>query len=187
MINKQSNFKKLPNKLTLDIKSLNKMSENLIIRNIQPKDNSLIAKVIRTALEEYGEAKPGTVYTDPTTDELYEAFAAAPKSGYFIAELEGNVIGGCGIFPTKNLPKGYAELVKIYLKSEFRGKGIGKQLMDKSIAYAKEQGYTHLYLESFPSLKEAIILYEKIGFERVVKPLGDSGHFACDVWMVLAI
>lgn len=163
------------------------MKNNITIRSIQPKDNPFIAKIIRTALEEYDEAKPGTVYTDPTTDELYQTFSAAPKSGYFIAELEEKIIGGCGIYPTKNLPDGYAELVKIYLQSEYRGKGIGKQLMDKSIAYAKEQGYTHLYLESFPSLKEAIVLYEKIGFERVAEPLGDSGHFACDVWMVLAI
>src|SRR5690554_5520121 len=87
----------------------------------------------------------------------------------------------------KTYPKGYAELVKIYLKSEYRGKGIGKQLMDRSIVYAKAKGYTHLYLESFPSLKEAIVLYEKIGFERVESPLGDSGHFACDVWMMLTL
>lgn len=163
------------------------MKNQLIIRKIQPQDNPLIARIIRTALEEYGEAKPGTVYTDPTTDELYETFSTMPKSGYFIAEINGEVIGGSGIYPTKNLPEGYAELVKIYLKSEHRGKGIGKQLIDKSIASAKEQGYTHLYLESFPSLKEAIVLYEKIGFKRIEKPLGDSGHFACDVWMVFPV
>lgn len=163
------------------------MKNQLIIREIQPEDNPLIAKIIRTALEEYDEAKPGTVYTDPTTDKICETFSATPKSSYFIAELDNKVIGGCGIYPTKNLPKGYAELVKIYLKSEYRGKGIGKQLMDKSIIYAKSQGYTHLYIESFPSLKEAIHLYEKIGFEMLPEPLGDSGHFACDVWMVLAI
>lgn len=163
------------------------MKNNILIRPIQLKDNPFIAKIIRTALEEYDEAKPGTVYTDPTTDELFETFSSTPESGYFIAEFEGKIIGGCGIYPTKNLPEGYAELVKIYLKSEYRGKGIGKQLMDKSILYAKEQGYTHLYLESFPSLKEAIHLYEKIGFVRVPEPLGDSGHFACDVWMVLPL
>nr|WP_299206207.1 GNAT family N-acetyltransferase [uncultured Brumimicrobium sp.] len=93
------------------------MKNNILIRKIQPSDNPFIAKIIRTALEEYGEAKPGTVYTDPTTDELYKTFSSAPKSGYFIAELDGEVIGGSGIYPTKNLPKGYAELVKIYLKS----------------------------------------------------------------------
>ena len=163
------------------------MHKEITIRKIQVLDNPLIAKIIRTALEEYDEAKPGTVYTDPTTDNLYELFSDAPQSIYFIAELGGEVIGGCGIYPTLHLPPGYAELVKIYLKQEFRGMGIGRKLINQSVEYAKEIGHTHLYLESFPSLKEAIQLYEKIDFKKVSKPLGDSGHFACDVWMVKAL
>lgn len=160
------------------------MQKEITIRKIEAKDNPLISKIIKTALEEYGEAKPGTVYTDPTTDALFELFSEAPKSAYFIAELDGEILGGCGIYPTLNLPDGYAELVKIYLKKENRGTGIGRKLLEHSASYAKEIGYTHLYLESFPSLKEAIQLYVKMDFKTVAKPLGDSGHFACDVWMV---
>ena len=159
------------------------MKNNILYRKIKATDNPKIAKIIRTALEEYDEAKPGTVYTDSTTDALFELFST-PKSGYFIAELNGEILGGCGIFLTLNLPDGYAELVKIYLKKEFRGLGIGRELMNRSIEFAKETGYTHLYLESFPSLKEAIQLYQKMDFKTVSEPLGDSGHFACDVWMV---
>lgn len=159
------------------------MKEEIHYRKIQPTDNPEIAKIIRTALEEYDEAKPGTVYTDPTTDALFELFSI-PKSGYFIAELNGEILGGCGIFPTLNLPDGFAELVKIYLKKEYRGMGIGRELMNRSTDLARKSGYTHLYLESFPSLKEAIRLYQKMDFKKVLKPLGDSGHFACDVWMV---
>lgn len=159
------------------------MKKEIRYRKIQQTDNPKIAKIIRTALEEYDEAKPGTVYTDPTTDTLFELFST-PKSGYFVANLNGEILGGCGIFPTLNLPDGYAELVKIYLKKEFRGLGIGRELMNRSIDFAKETGYTHLYLESFPSLKEAIQLYQKMDFKTVSEPLGDSGHFACDVWMV---
>lgn len=160
------------------------MQKEIVIRKIELKDNAIIAKIIRTALEEYGEAKPGTVYTDPTTDKLFELFSAAPKSAYFIAKLDGEILGGCGIYPTLNLPDGYAELVKIYLKKEFRGTGIGQKLLAHSAAYAKEIGYSYLYLESFPSLKEAIQLYVKMDFKTIAKPLGNSGHFACDVWMV---
>lgn len=159
------------------------MKEKVVIRKIQPQDNPLIAKIIRTALEEYGEAQPGTVYTDPTTDHIYENFKTTAKSAYFIAEINGEVIGGSGIFPTKNLPDGYAELVKIYLKTEYRAKGIGRQLMNKSITFAAEKGYSHLYIESFPSLTEAIDLYKKVGFKMINKRMGDSGHFACNVWM----
>ncbi len=159
------------------------MKNNITIRPIEESDNTELAKVIRTSLEEYGENKPGTVYTDPTTDDLYSLFQT-PKSFYFIAEEDGRVVGGCGIYPTKGLPAGYGELVKLYLSKEYRGQGLGKLLMDKSIEASKERNYTHLYLESIPALNQAVYLYEKMGFEKIDIRIGDSGHFACDLWMV---
>lgn len=155
----------------------------MIYRPIKSTDNVEIAHVIRTVLEEYGVNKPGTVYTDPTTDKLFELFQKE-KSCYFIVENEGEIIGGCGIFPTEGLPEGCAELVKIYLHKDFRKLGIGKELMEKSITAAKEMGYTQLYLETLPELHNAIKLYRKIGFKKIDHPLGNSGHFACDLWMV---
>jgi putative acetyltransferase len=159
------------------------MNNNIIIRPIVQSDNVELAKVIRTSLEEYGENKPGTVYTDPTTDDLNALFQA-PKSCYFVAEDEGKIIGGCGIYPTKGLPKGYGELVKLYLEKGYRGIGLGKLLMEKSITEAKSMDYTHLYLESIPALNQAVHLYEKIGFKKIDQRMGDSGHFSCDLWMV---
>lgn len=158
----------------------------LQIRPIKPSDNPKIARVIRKALEEYGENKPGTVYTDPTTDDLFGLFQTA-DSCYFIAEADGKIIGGCGVFPTKGLPDGYGELVKLYLDSDFRGHGFGKRLMQKSIAYASETNYTHLYLESIPALNEAVHLYEKMGFQTIDHRLGASGHFSCNLWMKLKL
>lgn len=155
----------------------------MIIRPIQPKDNLVIAKVIRTALEEYGVNKPGTVYTDPTTDHLFELFQTK-KAAYFILQEGEAILGGCGIYPTKGLPKGCTELVKLYLAKEARGKGLGKALMQASIDFAKNQKYTSVYLESLPELNSAVQLYKKLGFKTLSNPLGDSGHFACDLWMV---
>jgi putative acetyltransferase len=155
-------------------------------RLIEPTDNVEIARVIRGALEEFGVNQPGTVYTDPTTDHLYELFRQE-KSIYWIAEDNAQIIGGCGIFPTEGLPEGYGELVKLYLHRDARGQGIGKELMLKSIQSAKEMGYTHLYLESLPELNQAVELYKKVGFQLLPNRMGDSGHFACDLWMVLEI
>ncbi len=155
-------------------------------RLIQPADNAEIARVIRGALEEFGVNQPGTVYTDPTTDDLYALFRAE-KSAYWIAEENGRIFGGCGIYPTAGLPNGYAELVKLYLRKEARGKGIGQELMLKSIDSSREMGYTHLYLESLPELNQAVDLYKKVGFKLLPNRLGYSGHFACDLWMELEI
>lgn len=153
------------------------------IRLIQKEDNLGLAKVIREVLTEYGVNKPGTVFTDPTTDALFELFQMK-DSAYFVVELNGEILGGCGVYPTKGLPKGCVELVKIYLHHSLRGQGVGKQLMQLSIDVARARGFTSIYLETMPELSNAIGLYEMMGFQKLNSSLGDSGHFACDLWML---
>ena len=160
------------------------MNPTIQIRPIEQKDNIDIAKVIRGALEEFGANKPGTVYFDPTTDALFELFNNTPGSYYYIATIDNNVVGGAGIFPTDNLPEGTCELVKLYLHKDARGTGLGKQLLNTAMQWAKENGYTKVYLESMPELSKAVTIYENVGFKRIHQPLGNSGHCGCDIWMV---
>ena len=156
------------------------------IRPFESRDNEALAKVIRTALAEFGANKPGTVYFDPTTDALFELFRT-PGSYYYVATIDEKVVGGCGIFPTENLPQGTCELVKLYVAKEARGTGLGKQLMEKSMSWAKENSYTQVYLESMPELKKAVSIYEKVGFHSLEHPMGNSGHDGCDIWMLKAL
>ncbi|HZY25480.1 MAG TPA: GNAT family N-acetyltransferase [Bacteroidales bacterium] len=155
----------------------------IIFRLIEEKDNKEIAELIRTVFREFNIHKPGTVYYDPTTDNLFELFRT-PGSEYWIAEEDGIIVGGCGVFATPGLPVGCAELVKFYLSADNRGKGTGWRLMEKTFESAKRLGYKKLYLESLPELKRAISLYEKAGFKFISGPMGNSGHFGCDIWMV---
>jgi len=159
------------------------MSSTVKIRNIELKDNEAIATVIRAALTEFGANKPGTVYYDSTTDHLFELFQT-PESIYFIAEIDGNIVGGSGIFPTEGLPLGTCELVKLYLDKSARGTGLGKKLLLQSMQWAKENGYSQVYLESMPELSKAVSIYEHVGFERLTQAMGNSGHDGCDIWML---
>jgi putative acetyltransferase len=156
---------------------------DITFRTIEEKDNKEIAELIRTVFREFNIQKPGTVYFDPTTDNLYELFRA-PGSEYWIAEENGIIAGGCGVYPTPGLPEGCAELVKFYLSSSQRGKGIGWQLMEKTFGSARRTGYKQLYLESLPELSKAISLYEKADFKFIPGPMGKSGHFGCNIWML---
>ena len=159
------------------------MEENVIIRKIKPNENAVLASIIRTSLAEFGANKPGTVYFDSTTDHLYEMFQE-PGSAYFVAEQNGQVLGGAGIYPSEGLPPQTCELVKMYLLSEARGKGLGKLLIAKSIDFARRLGYTQVYIETMPELRKAVSIYEKFGFEYLNGPLGNTGHFGCDIWML---
>ena len=155
----------------------------LTIRAITESDNIELAKIIRASLEEFDVPKIGTVYSDPTTDNLSALFQAK-GSAYFIAEEDGQLLGGCGIYPTDGLPEKHAELVKLYLSPASRGRGIAKHLLEQTYQVAKETGYTHLYLESFPQLESAVSLYLKNGFSHLDQAMGNSGHHACTIWML---
>jgi putative acetyltransferase len=156
---------------------------SLVIRAIEKNDNAVLAELIRKIFREYKIDRPGTVYTDPTTDHLFELFQIK-NSFYWVAVENEIILGGCGIYPTDGLPDGCVELVKFYLSPESRGKGIGKLILQVSINTAKSLNYKKMYLESFPELSEAVSLYKKSGFRRLSQPLGNSGHFACTIWMV---
>lgn len=156
------------------------------IRKIEESDDKELAMLIRLVFREFKIDKPGTVYTDPTTDHLFEVFRKK-GSEYWLAEEDGVLLGGCGIYPTDGLPEGCVELVKFYLSAEARGRGLGKLLMQKSIESAQHYGYNEVYLESFPELSTAIGIYEKAGFKKLDQALGNSGHFACNIWMLLIL
>ena len=111
------------------------------IRTITPKDNKMLAKIIRETLTEFKANKPGTVFYDESTDHLCDVFKI-DGSIYYVAETEGEILGGAGIYPTENLPEGVCELVKLYLTEKARGQGIGKLLMQKCIAAAIDFGYS---------------------------------------------
>ena len=159
------------------------MRKEFTLREIEPSDNKAIALIIRSVLAEFNANKPGTVYFDPTTDHLSTVFQIK-NSIYWIAIFEGEIVGGAGVYPTEALPEGCCELVKLYLSASARGKGLGKALIEQCFNSARKLGYTKMYLETMPELSTAVGLYEKLGFAYLKGPLGNSGHFGCDIWMV---
>ncbi|MCR8667677.1 GNAT family N-acetyltransferase [Aestuariibaculum sp. M13] len=154
----------------------------MIIRKIQPEDNPFLASIIKNTFDEHDAPKCGTVYSDPTTDDLFSLFDTE-KSILWVAEEKGEILGCCGIYPTDGLPEGYVELVKFYLAPSARGKGVGTKLMEQSIESAKALGYTNIYLESLPHFATAVKMYTKLGFQTLREPLGKSGHTSCNIWM----
>jgi putative acetyltransferase len=157
--------------------------EEIKIRTIEQKDNQALANLIRNTLKEFGANHPGTVYYDESTDHLCDTFQT-PGSIYFVAEINNKIIGGGGIYPTQGLPEDTCELVKMYIYPNVRGIGLGKLLIQKCLNYAMEAGYKNIYLETMPELQQALKTYQKFGFEYIDHPMGNSGHYGCDLWML---
>ena len=139
-------------------------------RQIESKDNKVIANIIRKNLEKYHLDIPGTAYYDPQLDSLSDYYYDSKDRIYFVALNELNqVVGGIGINRFEGIPD-CAEIQKLYLDDSIKGQGYGKSLMTIATNWAKEAGYKQLYLETHHNLKEAIGLNEKYYFNLISKP-----------------
>ena len=155
----------------------------MIIREIEKRDNAQIAQTIRAVLIELEVPKVGTAYADPHLDYLFETYDK-PKSVYFIVENNGKIIGGAGVSQLENGEAIICELQKMYFLPEARGLGLGTQMMEKCLQSAREFGFKKCYLETMPNMDDAQKLYQKVGFEYLCEPLGNTGHNSCPVWMI---
>ena len=155
-----------------------------IIRPIQPKDNVQVAKIIRSVLEDFNVPKVGTAYADVSLDCMFETYQK-PRAAYFVLEENGKLIGGGGITQLDNYEGNVCELQKMYFLDEARGRGLGTQMIDICLKKAKEFGYEKCYLETMSYMEAAQKLYKKYGFHYIDGAMGDTGHHACGVNMLL--
>ena len=85
-----------------------------------------------------------------------------------VAQLNDNVIGFASLAPTSNrkVYKGVAES-SIYVRNEYKGKGVGKLLMEEVIALSEMHGFWTLQAVIFPENTVSITLHEKVGFRKI--------------------
>lgn len=170
------------------------------IRPIEQRDNPRIAAIIREVLTEFGANRPGFAWQDPELDAMCESYSC-PGRAYYVVDIgsvvdKGSVVdgedvektsingivGGAGIAEFQCEKARCCELQKMYLISEAREQGTGASLIDLLLDEARLLGYKYCYLETLSSMHGARALYRKKGFELLDRPLGESGHSACDEW-----
>lgn len=93
---------------------------------------------------------------------------------------QGRMIGTAAFHLTA---EGDAEIGRMYLAANYRGKGLGAFLLKRLLEDAKRTGATRITLKTASVLKDAIHLYEKFGFKT--QPCKASGN--CDVLMTMAV
>ncbi|RED45897.1 GNAT family N-acetyltransferase [Seonamhaeicola aphaedonensis] len=157
--------------------------DTIVIREIQPQDNTQIEQVIRACFHEFNIPLIGTAYEDEETPKMYESYQN-DNDIYYVIDHNVEILGGAGIKPLKDFNRRICELQKMYFSPKVRGKGLGKNMFKTCLKAAKDLGYEQCYLESAPQLKAAIHIYESFGFKHLKGALGNTGHYNCGVWMI---
>lgn len=128
---------------------------------------------IGTLFREYAqvliEADP--FFEEYLADQSYEdefryldADYGLPEGRIYIAYCDGRLAGCIGLH---KMDEKNCEMKRLYIRPEFRGKKIGKILVEKIIGDARSIGYQHMLLETVSPLQSAVNMYQKFGFYQV--------------------
>jgi ribosomal protein S18 acetylase RimI-like enzyme len=90
----------------------------------------------------------------------------APPNGRLFLAVDDNDVMGC--VALRKIGDGVGEMKRLYVRPEFRGRGLGRALTEKLIAEAKQIGYARLRLDTLPGkMDQAIAMYRSFGFQEI--------------------
>ena len=158
----------------------------LAIRPIEARDDARMAQIIRTVMPEFGASGAGFAINDPEVDWMSRAYSQ-PRCAYWVVERDGVVEGGGGVAPLEGGDADTCELRKMYFLSSLRGLGAGAEVMRLALDAARTFGFRQCYLETLSGMDAAMRLYERTGFKRIDKPMGDTGHGGCNTFYLMEL
>lgn len=90
---------------------------------------------------------------------------APPEGRLLLATYQDQLAGCVALHP---LGPQVCEMKRLYLRPQFRGKGLGRALADQIIAEARQIGYESIRLDTVePRMKDAVAMYRKLGFQEI--------------------
>ncbi|MCX5962497.1 MAG: GNAT family N-acetyltransferase [Cyanobacteria bacterium] len=131
-----------------------------VVRSWQSGDRVSAAAVIETVLAEYGLGwEPEGADADVLkVEECYR------DGEFWVVELNGGVVGTAAYYPIDRAENA-VEIRKMYLLPIARGKGLGRFLLNALEAVMIQKGFAEIWIETASVLREAVILYERSGYE----------------------
>ena len=141
-------------------------AEHLRIRSAAAGDADAICRIYNQGIRD----RVATLETDERTPEERTQWLGArgPRHPVLVAEADGGVVGwaSLNVFNARRAYDHVADL-SLYVEREWRGRGVGRRLLDALVTRAIELGYHKLVLAAFPWNAAGMRAYERAGFREV--------------------
>jgi L-amino acid N-acyltransferase YncA len=141
------------------------MSE-ILIRFATKGDAEAVCTIYNQGIEE----RIATLETELRSPDERRRWMAARGARHpvLVAEQAGSVVGWASLnaFNPRAAYDHVADL-SVYVERSWRGKGVGRLLLDRLITFARQLGYHKVVLAAFPSNTAGMALYERVGFRTV--------------------
>jgi putative acetyltransferase len=143
------------------------------IRAATNHDAWRIRRLVFATLGEYG-LRPDPETTDADLTDIEASYLKSGGLFEVIEDAEGNLLGTVGLYP---LDGETCELRKMYFAPRLRGRGLGRQVLERTVTAARRLGFKRMTLETASVLEQAIKLYTRFGFRPY-----ESAHMSarCD-------
>ncbi|HHG1951067.1 TPA: GNAT family N-acetyltransferase [Klebsiella pneumoniae] len=155
---------------------------NFVIRPLLSADDATMANIIRNSFRENKiDHLEGVSLHDPNLNCLSKTYSQ-PGFTYWVAEINGVVVGGGGIAPLMGYD-GVCEMQKLFFTSEVKRMGLGRRMIAHILSESRKLGYKFCYLETLDELGDAVCLYKAFGFKNSDR-MGATGHTDCNICML---
>jgi ribosomal protein S18 acetylase RimI-like enzyme len=120
----------------------------------------------RRLFEEYAESLGVDLCFQHFNEELVTlpGSYARPRGRLLLASWNDAVAGCVALRPLEGRA---CEMKRLYVRPEYRARGVGRRLAERSIQEAREAGYACIRLDSLPGMAAALQLYRRLGFREV--------------------
>lgn len=120
----------------------------------------------RSLFEEYAAALEVDLGFQGFEEELatLPGSYARPEGRLLLASCDGQVAGCVAL---RRLVGDTCEMKRLYVRPQFRDRGVGRSLVERIISEAGQAGYARMRLDSLPSMAAAITLYRQLGFRDI--------------------
>ena len=136
------------------------MPPNLVIRSYQPADQEAVSRLYDEGLL-LGQLAPNDTGAD--VENIYVAYFDEPHNHFWVAELDGEVVGMIGVAAEENR---VAEVRRLRVEKNWQRSSLASKLLETAIDHVKNHGFLKVVLDTHFERDAVLHSFERLGFQH---------------------